>query len=233
LPELRSTYFFGSAEAVAILRHRCDLLSAAIAAAVTALRSSLAFAIAGPDTSTSAVTATLAAAMAAQLVAAGNTNLLPPVLIVIALATAATGIVLCLLGLSRTGRSIRFIPYPVIGGFLGATGWLMILGAIQVITDQRLTLATLGEFTGALMLSKLGAALAVAVTLHSRMKCIDSERSPCRVTSSSGWTSRRVQHLVRRSAYWPSTAQIRSRHDGGEAERRESGNRRAPALNAR
>jgi SulP family sulfate permease len=141
-------------------------LSAAIAAAVIALRSSLPFAIAGPDTSTSAVTATLAAAMAAQLVAGGNTNLLPPVLIVIALATAATGIVLCLLGLSRTGRSIRFIPYPVIGGFLGATGWLMILGAIQVITDQRLTLATLSEFTSALMLSKLGAALAVAVTLH-------------------------------------------------------------------
>jgi len=141
-------------------------LSAAIAAAVTALRSSLPFAIAGPDTSTSAVTATLAAAMAAQLVAGGNANLLPPVLIVIALAAAATGIVLCLLGLSRTGRSIRFIPYPVIGGFLGATGWLMILGAIQVITDQRLTLVTLGEFTSALMLSKLGAALAVAVTLH-------------------------------------------------------------------
>src|SRR5262245_38006986 len=64
-------------------------LSAAIAAAVMALRSSLPFAIAGPDTSTSAVTATLAAAMAAQLVAEGNTNLLPPTLIVIALATAA------------------------------------------------------------------------------------------------------------------------------------------------
>jgi len=136
-------------------------LSAAIAAAVVALRSSLPFAIAGPDTSTSAVTATLASAMAAQLMAGGNTNLLPPVLIVIALATAATGIVLYFLGLSRTGRAIRFIPYPVIGGFLGATGWLMILGAIQVITDQRLTLATLGEFTSALMLSKLGAGLAL------------------------------------------------------------------------
>jgi SulP family sulfate permease len=141
-------------------------LSAAIAAAVIALRSSLPFAIAGPDTSTSAVTATLAAAMAAQLVAEGNTNFLPPVLIVIALVTAATGIVLCFLGLSRTGRAIRFIPYPVIGGFLGATGWLMILGAIQVITDQRLTLTTLSEFSSALMISKLGAGLAVAVTLQ-------------------------------------------------------------------
>jgi SulP family sulfate permease len=141
-------------------------LSAAIAAAVTALRSSLRFAIAGPDTSTSAVTATLAATMAAWLVAEGNANLLPPILIVIALATAATGIVLCFLGLSRTGRAIRFIPYPVIGGFLGATGWLMILDAIQVITDQRLTLATLGEFSSALIVSKLGAGLAVAVALQ-------------------------------------------------------------------
>ncbi|HEV2717302.1 MAG TPA: SulP family inorganic anion transporter, partial [Terriglobales bacterium] len=141
-------------------------LSAAIAATVIALRSSLPFAIAGPDTSTSAVTATLAAAMTAQLVAEGNTNLLPPVLIVIALVTAATGIVLCFLGLSRTGRAIRFIPYPVIGGFLGATGWLMILGAIQVITDQRLTLTTLSEFSSALMISKLGAGLAIAVTLQ-------------------------------------------------------------------
>jgi len=141
-------------------------LSAAIAAAVVALRSSLPFAIAGPDTSTSAVTATLAAAMAAQLVTEGNTNLLPPVLIVIALATAATGIVLCFLGLSRTGRAIRFIPYPVIGGFLGATGGLMILGAIQVITDQRLTLATLGEFNSALTIAKLGAGFAVGAALQ-------------------------------------------------------------------
>src|SRR5262249_52163117 len=146
-------------------------LSAAIAATVIALRSSLPFAIAGPDTSTSAVTATLVAAMAAQLVAEGNTNLLPPVLIVIALVTAATGIVLCSLGLSRTGRAIRFIPYPVIGGFLGATGWLMILGAIQVITDQRLTLTTLGEFNSALMVAKLGAGLAVAVALQVLLSC--------------------------------------------------------------
>ena len=112
------------------------------------------------------MTATLAGALAARLVAEGNTNLLPPVLIVIALATAATGILLCILGFSRAGRAIRFIPFPVMGGFLGATGWLMILGAIQVITDQRLTLATLGEFGNASIVAKLGAGLAVAVALQ-------------------------------------------------------------------
>ena len=58
-------------------------LSAAVAAAVVALRSSLPFAIAGPDTSTSAVTATLMAAIAARLVADGSSHLLEPALIVI------------------------------------------------------------------------------------------------------------------------------------------------------
>ena len=141
-------------------------LSAAIAAAVIASRSSLPFAIAGPDTSTSAVTATLAAGMAARLVAEGNANLLPPILIVIALTTAATGVLLCVLGFSSAGRAIRFVPYPVIGGFLGATGWLMILGAIQVITDQRLTLANIDAFSSGPMIAKLAAGLAVAVALQ-------------------------------------------------------------------
>src|SRR5262245_3871617 len=121
-------------------------LSAAIAAAVIALRSSFPFAIAGPDTSTSAVTATLVAATAAHLVAEGNANLLPTVLVVTALATAATGILLCVLGFTKAARAIRYVPFPVIGGFLGATGWLMILGAIHLISDQQMTLATIENF---------------------------------------------------------------------------------------
>jgi SulP family sulfate permease len=142
-------------------------LSAAIAAAVIALRSSFPFAIAGPDTSTSAVTAALAASTAARLAAEGNANLLPSTLIVIALATAATGILLCLLGYARAGRAIRFVPYPVIGGFLAATGWFMISGAVQLITDYRPTLATIEAFTEAPILAKLAAGLAVAFILQA------------------------------------------------------------------
>src|SRR4051794_31861676 len=57
-------------------------LSAAIAAAVVAWRSSLPFAIAGPDTSTSAVIATLVAAMMTRLSGEGISHLLEPALIV-------------------------------------------------------------------------------------------------------------------------------------------------------
>ena len=103
-------------------------LSSALGAAAVALKSSFPFGIGGPDTSTSAVMATLVSVTAARLVAAGNPHLLPATLIVMALATILTGAVLLLLGLTRAGRAIRFVPYSVIGGFLAATGTLMILG---------------------------------------------------------------------------------------------------------
>jgi SulP family sulfate permease len=118
------------------------LLSTAVGALVVALRSSLSFTIAAPDTSTSAVTAALAAALAGRLIGNGaGASLLEPTMIVMALGSALTGILLCGLGLARAGRLIRFVPYPVIGGFLGATGWLTAAGAVKVMTDVRLSFA--------------------------------------------------------------------------------------------
>ena len=121
-------------------------LSAAVGGAVVALRSSMPFAVAGPDSSTSVVIAALVATVVQRVTAAGNTDLLAPTLIAMSLTTALTGLLLCGLGFARAGRAIRFVPYPVIGGFLGATGWLMLTGALQVITNQRVTLGTLGAF---------------------------------------------------------------------------------------
>lgn len=105
-------------------------LSATIGGAIVALRSSLPFAVAGPDSSVSVVLAALVVTVVQRLVASGNTDLLEPVLIALSLATILTGLLLCVLGFTHAGRAIRFVPYPVIGGFLGATGWLMITGAI-------------------------------------------------------------------------------------------------------
>ena len=104
--------------------------------------------------------------MAARLVADGATHLLEPTLIVMALGTAITGLLLCVLGFTRAGHAIRFVPYPVIGGFLGATGWLMIMGAIQVITDQRVTLGNIDAFLGGAIAGKISAGLVVAITLQ-------------------------------------------------------------------
>jgi SulP family sulfate permease len=143
-----------------------SFLSAAIGGSIVALRSSLPFAVAGPDSSISVVIAAMVATVVQRLVAAGNTDLLAPALIAMSLATALTGLLLCVLGFTHAGRAIRFLPYPVIGGFLGATGWLMITGAMQVVTDQRPTLANLGAFADSTIAAKLAAGAGVAIVLH-------------------------------------------------------------------
>ena len=150
-------------------------ITGAISAAVVALRSSLPFAIAGPDSSVSAVNATLVAALIEQLATRGRPEqLVMPALIIMALAAALTGLLLCGLGITRAGRAIRFVPYPVIGGFLGATGWVMVTGAVRVITDNAATFENLPILLTPLHLSQLAAGLAVAFAFHLGLKRPDN-----------------------------------------------------------
>jgi sulfate permease, SulP family len=147
-------------------------LTSAVGASIVAMRSSLPFSIGGPDSSTSAVTATLVATLLHQLAGGGaaGEQLVVPALIAMALGAALTGLLLCGLGLSRAGRAIRFVPYPVIGGFLGATGWVMVNGAVRVITDDPLTIGNLSALTSYFSLAKLLAAAGVACALYIAMQ---------------------------------------------------------------
>jgi sulfate permease, SulP family len=141
-------------------------LSAAVGGSIVALRSSLPFAVAGPDSSAVVIFAAMAATLVRRLIAQGSSELLEPVVIAMSLATVLTGLLLCVLGFTRAGRAIRFVPYPVIGGFLGATGWLMITGAIQVVTDQAPAFSNIDAFLKIPIAEKFAAALSVAVMLY-------------------------------------------------------------------
>jgi len=88
-----------------------------------------------------AVVALLAADVAAG-VAAGEANY-ATVIAAIALSTLATGVAFLLLGQFRLGSLSRYLPYPVVGGFLAGTGWLLALGGIGIMTNVQLELATL------------------------------------------------------------------------------------------
>jgi len=146
-----------------------SFLTAAIGGAIVAFRSSLPFAVAGPDSSISVVLAAMVTTVVHRLAMQGVDPLLPS-LVAVSLTTALTGGLLCVLGFTGAGRAIRFVPYPVIGGFLGATGWLMILGAVQVVTDQHPTIANLGTFLNGAVAGKLTAGLVVAVALQLALR---------------------------------------------------------------
>jgi SulP family sulfate permease len=123
------------------------LFGAAVVALVTALFSSLPSMVATPQDSTAAVVALIAAAVAAGL-PAGSTpdQTFYTVAVAIALTTALVGLFFFALGYFRLGGLIRFIPYPVIGGFLAGTGWLLTKGALEVLAGRRLGPSTIATF---------------------------------------------------------------------------------------
>jgi SulP family sulfate permease len=142
-------------------------ITSAVTAAIVAWRSSLPFAVAGPDPTTVAVTATLVSALIARLADQGlPDDLLAPVAIIMGLSAILAGILLFCLGLARAGGAIRFIPYPVIGGFLGASGCLMVAGAVRVITGQGIGVSNVGTVLEASTLAKLVPAIVIALAIH-------------------------------------------------------------------
>lgn len=139
--------------------------SAAISIVVTFM-SSLPGMIATPLAAPTAVLAILAAQIASTLTTpATSTELLVTVVMAISLGSIVTGVTLWFLGTIGGGNALQFIPYPVVGGFMAATGWLLVRGAIQVMTDEPLTFSHLAWFIERDPLLHWGTGLGIAVVL--------------------------------------------------------------------
>jgi SulP family sulfate permease len=63
---------------------------------------------------------------------------------VVVITTLLTGLIFILLGQFKLGSLVRFLPYPVIGGFLAGTGWLLVTGGIGVMADVSFSFTDLG-----------------------------------------------------------------------------------------
>ena len=62
----------------------------------------------------------------------------------VAVTALATGVVTWLLGRWRLGFVARFIPFPVLAGFLAATGYMLILGGLGMAVGRHVDLRGLG-----------------------------------------------------------------------------------------
>ena len=56
-------------------------------------------------------------------------------MMMIILTTIMAGVAFLALGIFKLGGLVRFLPYPVMGGFLAGTGWLLITGALSLAVD--------------------------------------------------------------------------------------------------
>jgi SulP family sulfate permease len=74
--------------------------------------------------------------------------------------TVLCGVVFAALGTFRLGNLVRFVPYPVVGGFLAGTGWLLLKGGIYVASGVQPALRTFQSLTREYALIRWGPALA-------------------------------------------------------------------------
>ncbi len=102
----------------------------------------------GPQDGPAALIAVAAGGITASL--AGTVepdSIFATVVAAIILSSLTTGLTFFLIGQFKLGNLVRYIPYPVVGGFLAGTGWLLTRGAIEVMAGQTLSIEALRSLT--------------------------------------------------------------------------------------
>jgi len=102
--------------------------------------------VAIPTVNSAVIIAAMAASISTELGATPEI-VFPTVVASITVASLLTGGTFLALGWFRLGNLIRYIPYPVIGGFLAGTGWLVASGAMKTMNGIPLKMANLGQFS--------------------------------------------------------------------------------------
>jgi SulP family sulfate permease len=80
--------------------------------------------VAAPQENTTVMLAVIVAAIAARLPA--GSSVLPTLVAALGVTSLATGALLIAAGRFRLGKMMRFLPFPVVAGFLAGTGWLLV-----------------------------------------------------------------------------------------------------------
>lgn len=136
------------------------LVTSLVAGLVTGLSSSFRFACGTLDNNATAIMATVAAAIAADMGAGASPDaVLATVIVGMAIAGVAAGASMLAIGLARAGGVVRLMPLQVTAGFLGTTGWILAAGGLRVGLGRRPDLAVL---TDATLSCRLAAILAIA-----------------------------------------------------------------------
>lgn len=123
------------------------LLAAGILAGVGAILFSYKATVANPQDLTAILLTGGAASIAAQMDT--GDALLATVLALLAMSALTAGATMIVLGRLRLSKIIRFIPYPVMGGFLAATGYMLTLGAIGSLIGEHVTIWSVGRIIDA------------------------------------------------------------------------------------
>ncbi|MGE5459153.1 MAG: SulP family inorganic anion transporter, partial [Solirubrobacterales bacterium] len=138
--------------------------AAALTLALFAWRAGRRGSVGGLQASSAAVLTIVAASTAVGVYGSVDRAFLTVVAMTLVV-TMLCGLVFFVLGMRRRADVIRFVPYPVVGGFLAGIGWLLLKGGIYVASDMSPYLDPVGDLLKAPVLQLWLPALAFGVIL--------------------------------------------------------------------
>ncbi len=122
------------------------LLGMSVSCVLVALLSSLPEMIGVPQDTPAALMALVAAGITVALKGQKPEVIYSTAVGAIIFVSLVTAALFFALGWFKASAFVRYVPYPVIGGFLAGTGYLLSKGAFGVMVDLPLTFATLPQF---------------------------------------------------------------------------------------
>ena len=109
--------------------------AAAITLALLAWRAGSRGVVGSLQAETPAILTVLATPVALNAFGSGARDFITVVLATMVI-TVVAGITSVVLGIRRRGDLVRFVPYPVVGGFLAGIGWLLVRGGVAVTLTE-------------------------------------------------------------------------------------------------
>ncbi|CAO3353691.1 SLC26A/SulP transporter family protein [Azospirillum palustre] len=150
------------------------LLSAAILALLVALRSTQPNSVALVQETGVAILASTVATMAAGLESAPEGVRIATAFAILGGSTLVTGLLFWTVGRLRLGRLVRFFPYPVVAGFLAGSGWLLVEGALAMVSGRHGLGAGIAGLAAPMVAVTAAAAVGLAGLLVLAMRRSDS-----------------------------------------------------------
>jgi len=140
------------------------LFGAVVIGLIVALFGQLRGTVALPQDNPTAILAIMAASIAASATATtGGEQTYLFVTLIMVLSALLSGVIFFAIGHWRLTGLVQYIPYPVIGGFLAGTGWLLFKGSFSVMADVPFNLTNLGLLAPVVQLWLPGLVFAVIV----------------------------------------------------------------------
>jgi len=110
---------------------------------LTALACTYKGTISVPHFAPAAVLLTIGGTVAALMASAGGEAVFATMIVIVGLSTVATAICYLLIGHFRLAPLFRFMPYPLVGGFLAGLGWFLAKSSVAVASGIAMTWETL------------------------------------------------------------------------------------------